>query len=110
MNHSNVGIYLIDNQVIYYGTESGYLQILIEFGIFGFILIFGIILTPVIQGIQSFFRKKDFNIVVLIASLLSWMIAWATVNSISDKRVLVVVATILCLLIVSNTKSKNIHV
>jgi len=110
VSHSFSGYYLIDDNIVYYGAESGYLQILIEFGLFGFIFVFSLILIPVINAIRSYMHSHNFNIIFLIASVISWMIAFTTVNSLQDKRILVVLVTLLCLLIVSKNSPKAIHV
>lgn len=110
VSHSFSGYYLIDDNIVYYGTESGYLQILIEFGLFGFIFVFSLILIPVINAIKSYKHSQNSNIIFLIASVISWMIAFTTLNSLQDKRILVVLVTLLCLLIVSKNSSKSIHV
>jgi O-antigen ligase len=110
VNHSDVGYYLIDNEIVFYGTENGYLQILIEFGLLGFLFAFFLILTPIISAFRSYLHSRNFNIIFLIASVISWMIAFTFVDSLSDKRILVVLVTLLCLLIVSKISPKAIHV
>ena len=109
VNHSAGGYYLIDNEIVYYGTESGYLQILIEYGILGFILVFLLIMTPVINSIKSYRNTHNSNIILLVASVISWLAAFVTINSLSDRRILVILATLLCLLIISKTSSESIH-
>ncbi len=109
LKHSSVGYYLIDNEMIFYGTENGYLQVLIEFGIFGFLFVLFFILAPIINAFRSYLHSRNFNIILLIASVISWMIAFTTVTSIEDKRILVVLVTIICLLIVSKNSPKSIY-
>jgi O-antigen ligase len=110
VTHSRNEYYLIDKEVVYYGTESGYLQILIECGLLGFVLIFLLILIPVINALLTYLRFKNFNIICLVAPVISWMMAFTTVNSLSDNRILVLLITLLCLLIVSKNSPKAIHV
>ena len=110
VTHSLGGYYIIDNEIVYYGTESGYLQILIECGLLSFILIILLIIIPVINAFVTYIRAKNFNIICLIAPVISWMIAFTTVNSLSDKRILVLLITILSLLIISKNSPKAIHV
>jgi O-antigen ligase len=109
VNHTPGGYYLIDNEIVYYGTESGYLQILVEYGIFGFILAFLFIVMPIINSIRSYLDTHNSNIILLIASVISWLTAFFTINSLSDKRILIVLVTLICLLIISKTSSKSIH-
>lgn len=110
VSHSSGGYYLLDNEVVYYGVESGYLQILIEAGILGFLIFCFFIAAPIIRGVKSYIYSRNFNIIFLIASVVSWMVAYITLNSLVDKRILVVLATLICLLIVSKQSPKSIHV
>jgi O-antigen ligase len=110
MNHFYSDFFLENNdKVSYFGTESGYLQTLIEFGIFGFIFTLIIIFTPIINAIRCYNRNHNINLIILLASITSWMIAWSTVNSLLDKRILIIVGTLLCLLIVSNIHYKSLN-
>lgn len=109
VKHTINGYYIIDNEIVYYGTESGYLQLLIEFGLMGFIMVLLIIISPVITAVRSY-KRDSLNIVILIAAVLSWIIAFSTVNSLSDKRILVVLASLLCFLSISKSQAKEIHV
>jgi len=110
VKYSIGGYYFIGNKIAYYGPENGYLQLLIEFGLLGFIFVFILILIPVINAIRSYLRSHNSNIILLIASVISWMVAFTTVDSLVDKRILVVLVTLLCLLIVSKNPPKAIHV
>ena len=108
--HSLGGYYVIDNEIVYYGTESGYLQILIECGLLSFVLVLLLILIPVKNAVVTYIRFKNFNIICLVAAVISWMIAFTTVNSLSDKRILVLLITLLSLLIISKNSPKAVHV
>lgn len=109
VSHSISGYYLIDDNIVYYGTESGYVQILIECGLLGFILIFFLILKPVIDAFRSYKYFHNFNIILLIGSIISWMTAYATLNSLSDKRILVILITLVCLLVVAKKSPEAIY-
>lgn len=109
LRHSDDGYYIVDDEIVYYGTESGYLQVLIELGLLGFIFTFLLILVPVIEGLKSYMHSRNINIAFLIASVISWMIAFITVNSLGDKRILVALITVLCLLITSKKSPETIH-
>jgi O-antigen ligase len=80
--------------------ESGYLKLLVEFGIFGFILFFSFILIPIVKGITFYLNTKDHTTLLLIAALLSWMVGFTTVYSLSDSRILIYIAVITLLLII----------
>lgn len=109
VKHTDGGYYTINNEIVYFGTENGYLQILLEYGTLGFILSLLLIITPIVNAIHSYRRSKEFSYIILIASILSWVIAYITVNSLNDKRVLVVLATLLSLLIISKNKPALTH-
>ena len=80
--------------------ESGYLKYLIEFGIFAGIAFFGFLLVPMFRGIWTFLTaKKDFRIIIICASLISWMIGFITVASLTDMRIFILIVTLICLLI-----------
>lgn len=104
------GYFFMGNEIVYYGPENGYLQLLIEFGLLGFIFVFFLILIPVVNAIRSYLRSHNSNIILLIASVISWMVAFTTIDSLVDKRILVVLVTLLCILIVSKNSSETIHV
>lgn len=106
--HSLSGYYVINGEIVYYGTESGYLRILVETGILGFISAFLFILLPVADAIRARIKKiNNENIYYLIAAVAGWMTAFSTLYTLSDDRTLVVLASLLCLLITS-TKRINI--
>lgn len=80
--------------------ESGYLKYLVEFGIFGFILLMAFVIVPMIRAVWIFLtRKKDFTLLILCGSLISWMIGFITVCSLTDSRILIIITTLICLLI-----------
>jgi len=104
------GYYLINNEVVYYGTENGYLNILAECGISGLLSILLIVTTPLITSIKLYIGKKvNYNIFFLVASTFAWMIAFITTNTLDDKRTVVLLATILCLLISLNHSPQKNH-
>ncbi|WP_157816193.1 O-antigen ligase family protein [Spirosoma pollinicola] len=102
---------IVNDKFVYYGTESGYLKILAECGILGFIIIFIIILLPIIKSVKFYIRKKvNYNIMFLIAGIIAWMIAFITSNTLDDKRIVVLLSTMLCLLILAEKLANNKYV
>lgn len=79
--------------------ESGYLKLLTEFGAIGFLAVFAFVLIPLFNGIYVFIKNKDTNIILLIASIFSWMVGFYTVYSLSDLRIRLLIMTIIILLI-----------
>ncbi len=80
--------------------ESGYLKILVEFGSIGFLALFAFIFVPILKGIKYYLKTKDQISLLLIAALLSWMVGFTTVYSLSDSRIAVLIAVITILIIV----------
>ena len=80
--------------------ESGYLKILVEFGSIGFLALFAFIFVPILKGIKYYLKTKDQISLLLIAALLSWMVGFTTVYSLSDSRISVLIAVITILIIV----------
>lgn len=88
--------------------ESGYLKYLIEFGLFGFIIYMSFLIIPMIKAVWIFITKrKDYRLVIICASLFSWMIGFITVCSLTDSRILIVITTLVCLLISFTNKAYN---
>jgi O-antigen ligase len=89
--------------------ESGYLKYLIEFGIFGFMLYMSFLIIPMVKAVWIFLtRSKNYQLVIICAALLSWMIGFITVCSLTDSRILIVITTLVCLLIsITNRESST---
>ncbi|MBS1529444.1 MAG: O-antigen ligase family protein [Bacteroidetes bacterium] len=103
--HSLGGYYVINDEIVYYGTESGYLKILAESGVLGFVLTFLFIVLPVINAIKARIKKiNNNNIFYLIAAIVCWFTAFSTLYTLSDKRTQVLLASLICLLITSVKK------
>jgi len=91
-----------DNVYAYFDhPESGYLKFLTEMGSIGFISIFILVLLPVYHAIAVFRKVKNFNILILIAALFSWVISFYTLYSFDDTRIKVLIVTVICFLITS---------
>jgi O-antigen ligase len=99
-NHLNMDFSIVGNKITYFGTESGYLQMLLELGIFGFLLAFLFIFKPIVSSISIYKNSHDIAIIIIISSIISWLIAFSTVNSLLDNRILITLATLLSMLII----------
>jgi O-antigen ligase len=85
--------------------ENGYLKMLVEYGILSFSIAMLFVIVPVLKGVYvHFFKRRMDEIFYYIAPLISWAIAFSTVFSFGDKRILIFVATIIGL-IVSKTNT-----
>ena len=99
--HAKDQYWLVGGEKIYFDhPESGYLKYLAEFGIFGTAGIFAFIFSAICKGLQTFFKKvKDFYIIFLISALITWLVGFYSVYSLSDTRIMILIATITCVLI-----------
>jgi O-antigen ligase len=90
--------------------ENGYLKVLTEFGAPGFFLAFSLILGPVIGAMRAWFKKQtDGRVFLFIAPVVSWLVSFVSLYSLSDRRNLIVLATMLGLLIFSSNRIKITH-
>lgn len=100
--HNPDQFWMADNAFSYFDhPESGYLKILTEYGIIGFIAISGFFVMPVVKGVQSFFKTRNTHVLTVIAALISWMVGFYTLYSFDDSRIRILTVTVLCLLITS---------
>jgi O-antigen ligase len=90
-----------DGKLMYFDQpESGYLKIMVELGLIGFFVFAMYLIAPVLGGFQSLMRKKvPKRSVFLIGGLLSWVLAFSTVYSIFDYRILILVAGLIVLIV-----------
>ena len=106
--HNPDQYWISDNVITFFDhPESGYLKLLTEFGAFGFIIILMMIFTPLYKGITLYFKTyKSFHL-LLSASLITWLVGFYTVYSLGDIRILILVATLLSLMIADYKSTTN---
>jgi O-antigen ligase len=99
-----------DGQLVYFDQpENGYLKIMVELGFTGFVIFSLLLLVPLFKGLWlHFMQVHDKRIVFLIASLVSFLVAFNTVYSIYDNRLLIMVASIVVLIIAYPINENNI--
>jgi O-antigen ligase len=87
--------------------ENGYLKILVELGIGGFVLFFSFLLRPLALSFYSFLypERRSSRQVVMVAAILSWMVAFITVYSLNDIRIFVLVASLVSLIVCEQKKN-----
>ncbi|MGO4918559.1 O-antigen ligase family protein [Maribacter spongiicola] len=89
--------------------ENGYLKILVEHGIFAFALFSLFFIIPFLNVTKGiFFRSISKKTYYLIAALCSWLIAFNTVYTLTDYRILLLIALILFFIIVVFSKEDKI--
>jgi O-antigen ligase len=101
--------FLIDDEIVHFEhPENGYLKILVEFGFLGFAVFAFLILSPLVGVLQHISKGvQDDNISFLIAGIVSWLVAFNTVYSFWDYRILICVTTLLVLLITYPVRERN---
>ena len=100
--------FIVNNQVINYDQpESGYLKLLTEYGIIGFISIFLLIITPMINSFVTYLKTKDTTLLLLISPVICWMVSYYTVYSFGDIRIQIIIVTITCMSIAYCRQIKN---
>lgn len=108
MNHSLGGYIVLDNEIVYHGTENGYLKLLIELGLPAFAIVLSMMFLPLFGASRKIIVGEHGSSIFFIAAVVSWLVANFTVDSLSDKRIQTVLATFVCLLVVSNQNEKGI--
>lgn len=93
--------WLVDGEKAYFDhPESGYLKFLTELGLLGTLGIFTFLFSAIYRGIKVFVKRvMDFNIIYLISALLSWFVGFYSVYSLGDVRIMILIATVTCILI-----------
>ncbi len=103
--HNQDQFWMVDNEILYYDhPESGYLKILTEYGIIGFLSFFLIIIITLIKSFIEFIITKNLELIILISSIICWLIGFYTIYSLGDVRIQILIATIICLMIVHNKR------
>ncbi len=103
---------LNDNEILYFDQpENGYLKILVEYGIIGFIIVLLLILIPVLRSVIAYIMGyQNRRIFFYIASILSFLISFVSVYTLSDKRILIVFVSLICFLISFTNRSRYKYV
>lgn len=107
--HNPDQYWISDNEITLYDhPESGYLKLLTEFGLFGFLAAMFFFIKPIYRGLVTYFNTKDLRPVILVSSLFTWMIGFYTVYSLGDIRIKILIIAIVCMLIVSSEENHHI--
>ena len=116
--HNPDQFWIHNNEITFYDhPESGYLKLLVEFGLPAFGLLLFMILYTLYQNIHVYAKTKLIEFILYTAAILSWLIGFYTVYSLGDIRIKLLVALVF-VLSVSSIQSKglsqsinnNIHV
>jgi len=92
---------LEDNSILILDQpENGYLKIATEAGLFGFIITFLLIVIPIVKAMYSHIAiRKNYLVLLFIASVLCWFVSFNSLYTLSDRRIIIVLASLLCFII-----------
>ncbi len=96
--HNPDQFWVIDHEITYFDhPESGYLKLLTEFGIIGFVALFSFLFIIIFKVLKQYVSERDNDLLLLIAALGSWFVGFYTVYSLGDLRIrlLILVFTLL---------------
>lgn len=99
--------FIYDNEVLFFDQpENGYLKILVEFGVFGFVIFLLFFIMPITNAINSFLKgNKNLANFFFIASIVSCLIAFNSVYSLSDRRIMIILVSLVSFLIASESQT-----
>ncbi|WP_207514966.1 O-antigen ligase family protein [Longitalea luteola] len=99
---------ILEDEIVFLDQpENGYLKILTEFGAPGFIVVFALILGAVVGAVRAWIKKQANGLVLLfIAPIISWLVSFVSLYSITDRRNLIVLVCFCSLLIYLSNRSK----
>ncbi|TCD01976.1 O-antigen ligase domain-containing protein [Pedobacter frigidisoli] len=101
-----------DNEIIFFDQpESGPLMILSEMGVLGATIIALFFLIPVFSGIRNYiFNNRNVIIFLFIAGILGWLLTFVPIYSLGDRRIMIVVVSLLSMLIVESNRKEEYEV
>ncbi len=79
--------------------ENGNLKLLTELGGIGFLIIYTLILYPITRVIAIYFKKSDYNILLLFCSILSFILSFNGTYTFADPRIFILILTIISCII-----------
>jgi len=99
---------VLENEIVFLDQpENGYLKILTEFGGPGFLVVFALILGAVVGGVRGWVKKQaDSRVLLFIAPIISWLVSFVSLYSITDRRNLIVLVCLCTFLIYLSNRSK----
>jgi len=116
--HNPDQFWIHNNEITFYDhPESGYLKLLVEFGLPAFSLLVFMIFYTMYQNINVYAKTKLIEYLLYIAAIVSWLIGFYTVYSLGDIRIKLLIAVVLVLSVASSktqrmlqTNNNYIHV
>jgi O-antigen ligase len=99
---------VLENEIVFLDQpENGYLKILTEFGAPGFIVVFALIIGAIVGALRAWMKKQtDARVLMFIAPIISWLVSFVSLYSITDRRNLIVLVSLTTFLIYLSNRSK----
>lgn len=101
-----------DGQLVYFDQpENGYLKIMSETGFIGFFIFTLFLIVPLMKGLIFYLKGLyDKKVAFFMAGLVSWIIAFNTVYSIYDYRILIMVVSMIVFIIAYPIEEDDVEV
>lgn len=102
-DHTQVWDYFGEIEYISH-PESGYLKLLVEYGIFAFIIGTFFLISPLSKSLRILTRQTDHHPTLLFvtSSIFTWLVAFGTVYSFADVRIVVLLIFLISIIITLN--------
>jgi O-antigen ligase len=101
--HAQDQFLMLENEQLVYldQPENGYLKLLVEFGLLGFITLFAIVLGPIIKLFITFLqgRKKVISGFFFVAPLICLFLSFSSLYTLSDSRIVILLCCFVAFLI-----------
>ena len=99
---------VLEDEIIFLDQpENGYLKILTEYGGPAFLVAFVLIIGSAVGAMRAWVKKQtDARVLLLIAPIISWLVSFVSLYSITDRRNLIVLVCLCSFLIYLSNRSK----
>ncbi|AEV96484.1 hypothetical protein A4D02_20175 [Niastella koreensis] len=99
---------VLEDEIIFLDQpENGYLKILTEYGGPAFLVAFVLIIGSAAGGMRAMVKKQtDARVLLFIAPIISWLVSFVSLYSITDRRNLIVLICLCSFLIYLSNRSK----
>lgn len=99
---------VLEDEIIFLDQpENGYLKILTEYGGPAFLVAFALIIGSAVGGMRAWVKKQaNARVLLFIAPIISWLVSFVSLYSITDRRNLIVLICLCSFLIYLSNRSK----
>ncbi|OQP56027.1 hypothetical protein A4H97_20820 [Niastella yeongjuensis] len=102
---------ILEDEVIFLDQpENGYLKILTEFGGPAFLIVFILIIGSGVGAMRAWVKgQTDARVLLIIAPVISWLVSFVSLYSITDRRNQIVLVSLCAFLIYLSNRSKIVN-